>query len=86
MKKPKMYLAFGICMAVFVICTLLCFFNVDVFKKGIFQQTTSFSAPAMAKFEKDGNLYVIDNGSFRLVCYDDIYTNPRLFSQFGSFW
>jgi len=55
-------------MAVFLFSLFLCLSNLDVLNKKPFQQTTTFSAPAMAKFEKDGNLYVIDNGSFRLVC------------------
>ena len=142
------------CVIVFLGCVTLFLFNLDILDYKPFQQTTSFFAPAMAKFEKDGNLYVIDNGSFRLVCmdtdgmihytievdkfeeyirivdaviddagnlyiyaieaeydalfskrdiirkydnrghfikeilsvsYDDVYTNPRLFYQFGSF-
>jgi len=142
-------------MAAFVIFGLLCLFNLDVFGMKPFQRTTFFSAAATAKFEKDGNLYVIDNGSFRLISmepngnirytieidkfdeylrivdfaideagnlyvyaieaeydalltkrdiirkydrrgnfvkdilsisYDDVYSNPRLFYQFGSFW
>ena len=70
MKKSTMRLLLGICIAIFVICGLLCFFNTDVFQKKPFQQTTSFIAPAVAKYEKDGNLYVIDSGSFRLICMD----------------
>ncbi|MCL2185327.1 MAG: HAMP domain-containing protein [Treponema sp.] len=154
MKKSSLWLIFSVCTAVFLGCLFLCLSNLDVLEKKPFQQTTSFLAPAMAKFEKDGNLYVIDNGSFRLVCLqpdgdirytieidkfdeyiriidgaiddsgnlyiyaieaeydalltkrdiirkydnngnyvkdilsidaDDIYTNPRLFYQFGSF-
>ncbi|MCL2266420.1 MAG: HAMP domain-containing protein [Treponema sp.] len=70
MKKSAQWLLFTICMIVFLICGLLVFFNSGVLNYKPFQQTTSFVAPAMAKFEKDGNLYVIDNGSFRLVCMD----------------
>ena len=55
-------------MAVFIVSGLLCFFNSDIFGMKPFQQTTEFISPAMAKYERDGNLYVIDNGSFRLVC------------------
>jgi len=149
-----MWLVFYVSAAVFVVCAFLFFFNTDVLKKKPFQNSTSFDAPATAKFEKDGNLYVIDNGSFRLICmspdrkinytieidkfkeytrivdcaiddagnlymyaieseydalltkrdiirkydnhgnfikdiisisYDDVYKNPRLFYQFGSF-
>ena len=68
MKKPIMWLMFYISAAVFTACTIIFFFNTDVLKKKPFQRYTSFDAPAAAKFEKDGNLYVIDNGSFRLIC------------------
>ncbi|MCL2252227.1 MAG: HAMP domain-containing protein [Treponema sp.] len=154
MKKTAHWLIFYISTVVFIACALLFFFNTDILKKKPFQTTTSFDAPAVAKFEKDGNLYVIDSGSFRLVCmspdrkihytieinkfkeytriidgaiddagnlyvyaieaeydalltkrdiirkydnhgnfvkdiisisYNNAYTNPRLFSQFGSF-
>ncbi|MCL2762241.1 MAG: HAMP domain-containing protein [Treponema sp.] len=68
MKKTKVYLLFCVCIAVFLGCGVLCVLNLDVFTKKPLQQTTSFIAPAMAKYEKDGNVYVIDSGSFRLVC------------------
>ncbi|MDR0465667.1 MAG: HAMP domain-containing protein [Treponema sp.] len=68
MKKSAQWLLFVICMALFLISGLLVFFNSDVLGKKPFLQTTSFDAPAMAKFEKDGNLYVIDSGSFRVIC------------------
>jgi len=153
-RKSTIWTVLFICLAVFIGCGALCFLNLDAFKKQPFQQTTRFSGTAMAKYEKDGNLYVIDNGSFRLVCmkpdksiiytividkldeyirivdsvideagnlyvyaieaefnslltkrdiirkydnqgnfvkdilqvtYDDAYSNPRLFYQFGSF-
>jgi len=68
MKKSTMYLAFAICMAVFLVCGFACFFYRDVFKSGLLESTTAFTGPAMAKYEKDGNLYIIDSGLFRLVC------------------
>ncbi|MCL2442797.1 MAG: HAMP domain-containing protein [Treponema sp.] len=68
MKKKTKWIMFAVCMAVFLATGLLCVFNFDVFYNKPFQQTTYFDSPAMAKFEKDGNLYVIDSGSFRLVC------------------
>jgi len=70
MKKSVQWLLFAICMVLFLVFGLLFFFNSDVLNRSLFQQTTFFDAPAMAKFEKDGNLYVIDNGSFRLVCME----------------
>ncbi|MCL2763822.1 MAG: HAMP domain-containing protein [Treponema sp.] len=68
MKTKTLWLIFAICMAVFLVSGSLCILNLDVFNNEPFQQTTTFTAPAMAKYEKDGNLYVIDSGSFRLVC------------------
>ncbi|MCL2806171.1 MAG: HAMP domain-containing protein [Treponema sp.] len=68
MGKIKLWLIFAVCIAVFIVSGTLCFFNLDLFKLKPFQKTTNFIAPAMAKYERDGNLYVIDNGSFRLVC------------------
>jgi len=67
-KKSTIWSILFICIASFILCGILCFFNLDVFENKPFQQTTSFTGPAMAKYEKDGNLYVIDSGSFRLVC------------------
>ena len=51
-------------------CAILCFLQNDVLRMKPLQRTTAFTAPAMAKFEKDGNLYVIDNGSFRFSCIE----------------
>ncbi|MCL2793144.1 MAG: HAMP domain-containing protein [Spirochaetaceae bacterium] len=70
MKKSAMWLLFSTLMLVFLISGLFFVFNLDVFNKRPFQQTTSFIAPAMAKFERDGNLYIIDSGAFRLVCME----------------
>ena len=68
MKKPTMWIMFFICVIVFLVCGILCILNIDTFKKKPFQQHISFVEPAMAKYKQDNNLYVIDNGSFRLVC------------------
>jgi len=70
MNKKSLWLIFLICIFVFLICAVYCFYNSDVLLMKPFQSTTTFVAPAMAKFEKDGNLYVIDNGSFRVICMD----------------
>ena len=67
-KKPFLMAIFAICCVIFLGCTLLCLFNLDMLNKKPFQQTTRLTAPAMAKYEKDGNIYIIDNGSFRLIC------------------
>jgi len=70
MKKTTLWFLFAVCMAVFLSLGLLCVLNMEVLSYEPFQQTTEFTAPAMAKYERDGNLYVIDNGSFRLVCME----------------
>ena len=62
MKRSTMYIVFAVSMSVFVICGLFCFFNRDVLIRKPFQSTSSFMNPALAKYEKDGNLYVIDSG------------------------
>ena len=53
-----------------MVCGILCLLNFDTLKNKPFQQNTSLSAPAMAKYERDGNLYIIDNGSFRFLCIE----------------
>jgi len=63
-----MHLVCIICATVFFACVMVCVFNRDTLKKRPFQQTTTFINAATAKYEKDGNLYVIDSGSFRLIC------------------
>jgi len=68
MKKSSMYLAFAACMAVFLVCGFACFFYRDAFKHAFLETTTTFAGPATAKYEKDGNLYIIDSSLFRLVC------------------
>ncbi|MCL2759992.1 MAG: hypothetical protein FWD22_07250, partial [Treponema sp.] len=70
MKKRTLWIVFSVCMTVFLISGLFCVFNLDVFSMKPFQQTTLLESPAMAKYERDGNLYVIDNGSFRLICLE----------------
>jgi len=69
-KKSTYWMILIICTVIFVGCGALCFFNFDVFKNKPFEQTTFIDGSAMAKFERDGNLYVIDNGSFRLLCME----------------
>jgi len=67
-KKSTIWIILIICITVFICCGLLCFFNFDILKNKPFQQTTVIDGSAIAKYEKDGNVYVIDNGSFRLIC------------------
>ena len=68
MKNQKMQIVLAVCIIIFIACGIICFLKIDAFGARPLQRTTSFSAPAMAKYERDGNLYVIDSGSFRLVC------------------
>ena len=70
LKKSTTWIILVICVTVFIGCGVLCFLNLDVFKNKPFQQTTSIDGSAMAKYEKDGNVYIIDNGSFRLICME----------------
>jgi class 3 adenylate cyclase len=53
---------------VFIACAAFCILNLSTLKKKPFQSTLAFSGAAAAKYEKDGNLYVIDSSSFRLIC------------------
>ena len=69
-KKSTAWLIFIICSVVFLACGTLCFLYFDALRMRPLQRTMYFDSPAMAKFERDGNLYVIDNGSFRLICAD----------------
>jgi len=68
MKKSTLWILFTACMAGFIGFGLFSFFNAAILKNKPFQQTTTLTSPAAAKYERDGNIYVIDNGSFRLVC------------------
>jgi len=70
MKKSSLWILFAAFTCGFLGLGAFCFFNHKVFQHGPFQQNTTISAPAAAKYEKDGNLYIIDNGSFRLICMD----------------
>jgi class 3 adenylate cyclase/HAMP domain-containing protein len=54
--------------AVFLVCLIFCVIHLDHLWRPVFQKTTYFTAPLSAKYEKDGNIYIIDDGSFRLVC------------------
>ncbi|MDR0410607.1 MAG: hypothetical protein LBH75_01365, partial [Treponema sp.] len=51
--------------AVFALCVCVCLFNFETLKSPIFQRKTTFSEAAFAKYEKDGNIYIVDSGFFR---------------------
>jgi class 3 adenylate cyclase len=67
-KNKKPIIPFVICIMVFLLCTAACLLNFSFLRKPIFQKKTNFDVASAAKYEKDGNLYVIDSGSFRLIC------------------
>jgi class 3 adenylate cyclase len=67
-QKKKPVGAFVVSLLVFIGCVLVCFLRQDLLKQPVFNKTTVFNSPSSAKYEKDGNLYVIDNGAFRLIC------------------
>jgi class 3 adenylate cyclase len=67
-QKKKPVGAFVASLLVFIGCVLVCFFNQEFLKQPIFNRTTEIINAASAKYEKDGNLYIIDSGSFRLIC------------------
>jgi class 3 adenylate cyclase/HAMP domain-containing protein len=53
---------------IFLFCGIFCMIHLDYVWRPVFQKTTYFTVPLSAKYEKDGNIYIIDDGSFRLVC------------------
>ncbi|MDR1903191.1 MAG: HAMP domain-containing protein [Treponema sp.] len=65
-KKASMM--FALCVAICIFCTLVCALNFDLLKQPVFQNKTPLDFASSAIYEKDGNLYVIDSGAFRLVC------------------
>ncbi|MDR2094220.1 MAG: HAMP domain-containing protein [Treponema sp.] len=67
-KRRKYLTGFGICLAVFFCCLAVVLLNLNILKRPVFQIKTDISAPASAKYEKDSNLYIIDNTGFRLIC------------------
>jgi class 3 adenylate cyclase len=66
-KVKKPIIAFILWMIIFVSCAVVCLLNINLLKRPILQKTTDLMVASSAKYEKDGNLYIIDNGSFRLV-------------------
>jgi class 3 adenylate cyclase len=68
MAQRKQIIFFIIYSFIFLVCALVCFLQLDILKRPLFQTKTEFVNAACAKYEKDGNLYIIDSGSFRLIC------------------
>ncbi|MDR2072898.1 MAG: adenylate/guanylate cyclase domain-containing protein [Spirochaetaceae bacterium] len=69
-KKKKPVGLFVACMVVFISCVLLCVVGRDFLRRPVLQTTMVLDAAFSAKYERDGNLYIIDNGTFRLICMD----------------
>jgi hypothetical protein len=62
--------AFCISIVLFAACTTVCFLNFKILTKPLFQAETykiRFDGPSAAVYEKDGSLYIVDGGSFRLI-------------------
>jgi class 3 adenylate cyclase/HAMP domain-containing protein len=57
----------GVCAVIFVLCFVSVVMNFPLLKRPVFQAKTDFLSPSVAKYEKDGNLYIVDNAGFRLV-------------------
>ena len=68
MTKDRAMKIFILSITVFVFCVCICFFNFKPLKSPIFRRKTTFSEVTFAKYEQDGNIYVVDSGSFRLTC------------------
>jgi class 3 adenylate cyclase len=68
--KKKPIIAFIVCMLIAAGCALVCFLHPNLLKRPILKKTTEIINAASAKYESDGNLYVIDSSSFRLICMD----------------
>ncbi|GHV76431.1 hypothetical protein AGMMS49942_12520 [Spirochaetia bacterium] len=67
-KRKKSILLFMIGMLIFIVSALICLLNLNLLKRPVFQKETLLVDPALAKYERDGNLYIIDSSSFRLIC------------------
>ncbi len=55
---------------VFIVCLTICLLNLKTVKKPFLQQKTDIVVASVAKYQADGNIYVIDKGSFRVICMD----------------
>jgi class 3 adenylate cyclase/HAMP domain-containing protein len=63
----KCHTAFCVCTAVFFLCLAVVALNFNFLKRPVFQEKMDISTPSSVKYEKDGNLYIIDNAGFRLI-------------------
>jgi class 3 adenylate cyclase/HAMP domain-containing protein len=68
--KRRTITAFCISIVLFAACAVICFLNFDALTKPLFQAEAykiHFDGPSAAVYEKDGSLYIVDGGSFRLI-------------------
>jgi class 3 adenylate cyclase/HAMP domain-containing protein len=68
MTKKKEIIVCILCVCVFIGTSLICLSNINILKRPFFQQKTTFNSASYAKYEKDGNIYAVDSGGFRLIC------------------
>jgi class 3 adenylate cyclase/HAMP domain-containing protein len=66
--RQRYIFSFALCMVFSIFAFLICFFFIDFLRRPVFEGKISFITPAVAKYARDGNVYVIDNGSFRIIC------------------
>jgi class 3 adenylate cyclase/HAMP domain-containing protein len=67
--QKKVYIiVFIICTAISISTALVCLLNAKLVKRPIFQKTIELNAPRLAKYQSDGNIYIVDTGMFRLIC------------------
>ncbi|MDR2602232.1 MAG: hypothetical protein LBC53_07255 [Spirochaetaceae bacterium] len=59
---------FIICLALVSLFAAVCVCNVNLLKRPIFQTKMRFESPSVSRYDIDGNLYVIDDGAFRITC------------------
>jgi class 3 adenylate cyclase/HAMP domain-containing protein len=68
--KRRTVTAFYISIVLFAGCAAICFFNLDALAKPLFRAEAHkihFDGPSAAVYGKDGSLYIVDSGSFRLI-------------------
>ncbi|MDR2767756.1 MAG: HAMP domain-containing protein [Treponema sp.] len=66
--KRSYVIWFIICTVICVSTALVCVFNWKLLKRPVFQKTIELESPRLAKYQADGNIYIIDAGLYRLIC------------------
>jgi HAMP domain-containing protein len=52
---------------IFLLCVLVCVFNIPALRRPIFQNALRFQYPIAAKYEADGSIYTIDRSLSRII-------------------